>query len=92
LEGIRKRGRARLEVECLDCGLRRGVTGLTTSQVGECPACGYLGWALPDTIDPLEREVRHAALSFLLLEQRRRALSEQKRRSRTLFVGGANSS
>lgn len=37
----------RIAVECLCCGQRRIVaqTPHTFMQVGECPRCGYLGWA-----------------------------------------------
>jgi|RhiMethySRZTD1v2_1073278.scaffolds.fasta_scaffold408001_2 hypothetical protein len=37
----------RFAVECLCCGQRRIVAprNPTVMQVGECPRCGYLGWA-----------------------------------------------
>jgi hypothetical protein len=37
----------RFAVECLCCGQRRIVAprNQTLMQVGECPRCGYLGWA-----------------------------------------------
>ena len=34
------------EVECLACGARRSVARAEPS-AGECPSCGYLGWAEP---------------------------------------------
>jgi hypothetical protein len=55
----------RIEIECLDCGTFRHVTGLTPDELGMCQACGYLGWTFADSITgpELERlQVWHAEL------------------------------
>jgi ssDNA-binding Zn-finger/Zn-ribbon topoisomerase 1 len=47
-------------VECLRCGACR-----TTAQrdAGECPRCGYVGWAASADIDePLRRALRDRAV------------------------------
>jgi ribosomal protein S27E len=42
LHGMRK-----LQVECLGCGAERSVAADPHERVrgGECPRCGYVGWA-----------------------------------------------
>ncbi len=37
----------KLQVECLGCGAERSVAGDPHERVngGECPRCGYVGWA-----------------------------------------------
>jgi hypothetical protein len=42
-------------VECLSCGLQR----LVAIDEGECPRCGYLGWAASDAVtEDLRRQLR----------------------------------
>jgi hypothetical protein len=42
-------------VECLSCGLQR----LVATEAGECPRCGYLGWAPSDVVsEDLRRQLR----------------------------------
>ena len=42
-------------VECLSCGLQR----LVTVEAGECPRCGYVGWAPTASVtEELRRELR----------------------------------
>ena len=55
-----KRGR---EVECLACGKRRFVRSLSSDKLGECPDCGYVGWAFPADVDEKERPMLHLHLS-----------------------------
>jgi hypothetical protein len=51
-----------VEVECLSCGERRLVARTRGNlETGECPRCGYLGWASPGAIDERERG-RHRRL------------------------------
>src|SRR5438876_1004619 len=40
-------------VECLACGARRSLIAGTHSHLatGECPRCGYVGWAQPGDLD-----------------------------------------
>jgi hypothetical protein len=42
-------GMASHKVECLRCGASRSVSddGRHRVDAGECPRCGYVGWALP---------------------------------------------
>jgi Zn ribbon nucleic-acid-binding protein len=51
-------------VECLRCGelhrLRDG--GLRYVQQGECPRCGYLGWAVPGEVSERARHELQLAL------------------------------
>ena len=49
-------------VECLACGAERSVPGLGLGEIGECPACGYTGWALPERLTDSERRRLHSAL------------------------------
>jgi hypothetical protein len=51
-----------LEVECLACGAHRRVVGLSHSEVGECPRCGYCGWAEPADLTNGERASLHREL------------------------------
>ena len=43
----------KLTVECLCCGQRRVIAkgGLRVVGDGECPRCGYLGWALTSDLN-----------------------------------------
>jgi hypothetical protein len=42
-------------VECLSCGLQR----LVAMDAGECPRCGYLGWAPSDAVtEDVRRQLR----------------------------------
>ena len=42
-------------VECLSCGLQR----LVATDAGECPRCGYLGWAPTDAVtEDVRRQLR----------------------------------
>jgi hypothetical protein len=46
-------------VECLRCGALRYVRAevAETGGHGECPRCGYLGWASPSSLSDSERRV-----------------------------------
>ena len=57
-------------VECLACGARRAlvVSEHTHLATGECPRCGYVGWAQPGDLS----------------EQSRRALRERPPELRSL--------
>jgi Zn ribbon nucleic-acid-binding protein len=64
---------ASLRIECLGCGERRTLHPDSHHRLeeGECPRCGYVGWAASAEIDetlrrrvrtrPLERRRLHAA-------------------------------
>ncbi len=64
---------ASFRIECLGCGERRVLhpDSHRRLQEGECPRCGYVGWAASAEIDetlrrrvrtrPLERRRLHAA-------------------------------
>jgi Zn-finger nucleic acid-binding protein len=56
-------------LECLGCGARRPVIQLATTTVGsgECPRCGYVGWADSSELTELTRR----ALRDRPLERRR---------------------
>jgi hypothetical protein len=45
-------------LECLACGARRSIGGKTHSHLttGECPRCGYLGWASASELDEFTRK------------------------------------
>ena len=47
------------QVECLRCGEVRPVerTAWRHDEPGECPRCGYVGWALPGELLDAERRV-----------------------------------
>jgi Zn ribbon nucleic-acid-binding protein len=51
-------------VECLRCGEphRLRESGLRYVQQGECPRCGYLGWAVPGEISDVARHELRVAL------------------------------
>jgi hypothetical protein len=62
---------AQLEVECLGCGATRNVVRVGHEiEPGECPRCGYLGWADPTSLS----------------EQSRRALRERPPATRKIFA------
>jgi len=49
-----------VRIECLGCGEARAVDGHAhRPDAGECPRCGYLGWA-PSTAltEPMRRRIR----------------------------------
>jgi ribosomal protein L37E len=48
------------EIECLACGTRRLVVSFALGDTGDCTACGYSGWALPDRLSEHERNVLQA--------------------------------
>jgi hypothetical protein len=39
------------QIECLACGAVRVVLGTSSEETGECPRCGYLGWAYAEDLD-----------------------------------------
>ncbi len=59
-----------LSVECLRCGQSRAFTPgpRRSEEAGDCPRCGYVGWAFSDDLNektrrlvrelPLERRLR----------------------------------
>jgi len=58
-------------VECLHCGCQRrfAVVAAHTHDAGECPRCGYVGWAYAEELsEPVRRALRERPL-----ESRRRA-------------------
>ena len=65
-------------VECLACGERRSlVAGAHTHlATGECPRCGYVGWAQPDDLSEKSRR----ALRDRPLELRSHCLSTGSQR------------
>jgi hypothetical protein len=46
-----------LRIECLCCGQLRDIAQAYGRRMdaGECPRCGYLGWAPSRTLDELSR-------------------------------------
>jgi hypothetical protein len=54
-------------LECLSCGARRtGAVSVQThiGETGECPRCGYVGWARPaDLTEPTRRALRDRPLA-----------------------------
>ncbi|HMI99943.1 MAG TPA: hypothetical protein VK488_08935 [Gaiellaceae bacterium] len=44
-------------LECLGCGARRFVLSPVRSnlETGECPRCGYVGWASPNDLNEFTR-------------------------------------
>lgn len=46
------------KVECLRCGAYRSVSDAGPRRVdtGECPRCGYVGWALPLEVNESTRQ------------------------------------
>jgi hypothetical protein len=60
------------KVECLSCGHQRVVE----DDPGECPRCGYVGWAPTDDLnETLRRRLRHRPVSS------RRHLTQQRQAS-----------
>jgi hypothetical protein len=51
-------------VECLACGLPR----IITVDAGECPRCGYVGWA---PVEAVTEEMRGKLREVPLVERRR---------------------
>jgi hypothetical protein len=51
-------------VECLACGLPR----IVTVDAGECPRCGYVGWA---PVEAVTEEMRGKLREVPLVERRR---------------------
>ena len=51
-------------VECLGCGEVRQLAKLRRLETGECPRCGYVGWA-PSTAlsEPVRRQLRERPLA-----------------------------
>ena len=45
-------------LECLACGARRSATADTHSHLatGECPRCGYVGWASASDLSEFTRK------------------------------------
>ena len=61
-------------VECLACGERRSLDAgaHTNLATGECPRCGYVGWALPgDLSEQSRRALRDRPLELRSLRFRR---------------------
>jgi len=60
-------------VECLSCGeTRRVAPSRNHLQVGECPRCGYVGWAVTGELTELtRRELRDRPLERRRLRLRR---------------------
>ena len=50
----------KLTVECLSCGkLRAAEPATPRNDAGECPRCGYVGWAASADLDePIRRALR----------------------------------
>ena len=52
-------------VECLHCGRQRSFAAVAahTHDAGECPRCGYVGWAYAEELsEPRRRELRDRPL------------------------------
>jgi Zn ribbon nucleic-acid-binding protein len=61
-------------VECLACGARRPLvdSAHTHLATGECPRCGYVGWAKPgDLNEQSRRALRDRPLELRSLQLRR---------------------
>jgi ribosomal protein S27AE len=55
----------KFRVECLSCGARRVVAdnGRHHADAGECPQCGYVGWAASEDVTAtLRRQLREHPL------------------------------
>jgi hypothetical protein len=54
----------KLRVECLSCGAARiAQPRAPRNDAGECPRCGYVGWAASsDLNEPLRRALRERPL------------------------------
>ena len=50
----------RLTIECLSCGERRRINAASGhGHAGECPRCGYLGWAPSTSLtESVRRRIR----------------------------------
>jgi hypothetical protein len=46
-----------IQIECLACGAKRVVTGITHAETGDCPYCHYLGWTYSDELDGSTRRL-----------------------------------
>ena len=44
-------------IECLACGALRIAFGHGIEDTGECPRCGYLGWAATEEVDVVTRRM-----------------------------------
>lgn len=42
-------------IECLRCGAVRIGSGQSRSEMGDCPRCGYVGWALSRDLTERDR-------------------------------------
>jgi Zn ribbon nucleic-acid-binding protein len=61
-------------VECLACGERRSLDSRaqTNLATGECPRCGYVGWAMPgDLSEQSRRALRERPLELRSVYSRR---------------------
>jgi hypothetical protein len=50
-----------VRIECLGCGEARAVAAPASHKLdaGECPRCGYLGWAHSTALtEPMRRRIR----------------------------------
>ena len=54
----------RVRIECLSCGARRNASGdVAHLDAGECPRCGYVGWArMEDLTEVARRLIRERPL------------------------------
>ena len=58
-----KHGSSR-SIECLACGDVRTAQGTSAGATGECPRCGYLGWAFTSQLDaPTKRMILNGGLA-----------------------------
>jgi uncharacterized protein (DUF2461 family) len=56
----------RIRVECLGCGEARTVPGSGAVRLdpGECPRCGYVGWAPSSELtEPMRRRIRERPIA-----------------------------
>jgi hypothetical protein len=62
-------------VECLKCGLPRAVRGEARLMgAGECPRCGYVGWAPSDDLrEDDRRQLRDVPVELRRISPTRRA-------------------
>ena len=51
------------EVECLACGTLRPIASFALADVGDCHACGYSGWAVPQRLSEHDRNALHAGFA-----------------------------
>ncbi|MDQ4018263.1 MAG: hypothetical protein M3188_00315 [Actinomycetota bacterium] len=55
----------KVRIECLRCGDARKVTAVPQPRrdPGECPRCGYIGWAPSSALsEPVRRRIREQPL------------------------------